>query len=145
VAEGEVFNQEHRHTSLIATLREHWALGEPLTGRDAAARTFAHAFTLNTPRDPGTWPVHDPRPVPAYIKNALGLGKSLSLLGKAAFEGIRGYAEAHNIEIEGLPADPNAEIPPEQALHIIHNFLAIQFPLLVPPAPPAVPPDSAHR
>ena len=52
VAEGEVFNQEHRHTSLIATLREQWDLGDPFTGRDAAARTFSHVFTLNTPRDP---------------------------------------------------------------------------------------------
>ena len=38
-------------------------------------------------------------------------------------------------EWRGLPADPKAEIPPEQALHIIHNFLAIQFPLLHPTAP----------
>jgi phospholipase C len=29
VAEGEVFNDEHRHTSLIATLREQWDLGDP--------------------------------------------------------------------------------------------------------------------
>jgi phospholipase C len=142
VAEGEVFNQEHRHSSLIATLREHWALGEPLTGRDAAAATFSHAFTLDNPRDPGTWPVADPRPVPAYIEDALGLGKSLSLLGKAVFEGIRGYAEANNIEIQGLPADPNAEIPPEQALNIIHNFLAIQFPLLAPTTPTQGAPSS---
>ncbi len=48
VAEGEVFNEEHRHTSLIATLREQWALGDPLTGRDAAARTFTHTLTLDT-------------------------------------------------------------------------------------------------
>jgi hypothetical protein len=39
-----------------------------------------------------------------------------------------------------LPVDPEAEIPPEQALPVIHNFLAIQFPLLhrslpVPPQP----------
>jgi len=49
VAEGEVFNEEHRHTSLIAMLREQWALGDPLTACDAAARTFSHAFTLDTP------------------------------------------------------------------------------------------------
>jgi hypothetical protein len=48
--------------------------------------------------------------------------------------GIRAYAEQHNIQIEGLPDDPNARVPPEQALHIIHNFLAIQFPLLHPTA-----------
>jgi phospholipase C len=135
VAEGEVLNQEHRHTSLIATLREQWALGDPLTARDAAARTFSHAFTLDTPRDPRTWPVADPRPVPPYIQDALALGQSLSTLGKAVFNGIRAYAEQHNIQIEGLPKDPGAEIPPEQALHIIHNFLAIQFPLLHPAAP----------
>jgi phospholipase C len=135
VAEGEVFNQEHRHTSLIATLREQWALGDPLTARDAAARTFSHAFTLDTPRDPGTWPVADPRPVPGYVQEALALGQTLSTLGKATFNGIRAYAEQHHIQIDGLPADPKAEIPPEQALHIIHNFLAIQFPLLHPAVP----------
>jgi phospholipase C len=125
-----VFNQEHRHTSLIATLREQWTLGDPLTARDAAARTFTHAFTLDAPRDPDTWPVADARPVPEYIQDALGLGQALSTLGQAVFNGIRAYAEQHHIRIEGLPADPGAEIPPEQALHIIHSFLAIQFPLL---------------
>ncbi len=135
VAEGEVFNQEHRHTSLIATLREQWDLGDPLTGRDAAAQTFSHAFTLNTPRDPATWPTADPRPVPQYIQDALGLGQVLSAIGKTGYNGIRAYAEQHNIKIEGLPDDPNAEIPPDQALHIIHNFLAIQFPLLHPATP----------
>jgi phospholipase C len=114
VAEGEVFNTEHRHTSLIATLREQWGLGDPFTGRDAAARTFSHAFTLDTPRDPGTWPVAYPRPVPQYIQDALALGQTLSTLGKAAFNGIRAYAEQHNIQIEGLPADPKAEIPPSR-------------------------------
>jgi phospholipase C len=139
VAEGEVFNAEHRHTSLIATLRERWGLGEPFTARDAAARTFSDAFTLDTPRDPGSWPVPVPRPVPAYIQDALALGQTLSTLGKAAFNGIRAYAEQNHIEIVGLPADPKAEIPPEQALPIIHNFLAIQFPLLHRPLP--VPPQ----
>jgi hypothetical protein len=43
---------------------------------------------------------------------------------------------------ERLPADPKAAIPPEQALHIIHNFLAIQFPLLHP-SPPVVPPQQS--
>ena len=64
VAEGEVFNEEYRHTSLIATLREQWALGDPFTARDAAARTFSNVFTLDTPRDPKTWPDPKARPVP---------------------------------------------------------------------------------
>lgn len=87
------------------------------------------------PRDPGTWPVADARPVPDYIQDALALGQTLSTLGKAAFNGIRAYAERNDIKIDGLPADPDAEVPPDQALHIIHNFLAIQFPLLHPAAP----------
>ncbi|WP_405623630.1 alkaline phosphatase family protein [Streptomyces sp. NBC_00076] len=135
VADGQVFNEEHRHTSLIATLREQWALGEPLTARDAAARTFSHAFTLDSPRDPDTWPPADPLPVPQYIEDALIVGKSLSTLGKAAFEGIRGFADHHGIQITGLPEDVNVEIPPEQALQIIRDFLAIHFPRLAPSAP----------
>jgi len=98
-------------------------------------RTFTHVFTLDTPRDPRTWPWPDPRPVPPYIEDALGLGQTISAIGTTVFTGIRAYAEQHNIQIEGLPADPEAEIPPEQALHIIHNFLALQFPLLHPAAP----------
>jgi hypothetical protein len=51
--------------------------------------------------------------VPQYIQDALGLGQALSTLGKAVFNGIRAYAE-QNIQIEGLPADPKAEIPPSR-------------------------------
>ncbi|GGR89282.1 phosphoesterase [Streptomyces nojiriensis] len=133
VAAGAVFNEEHRHTSLIATLREQWDLGAPFTARDAAARTVTHAFALETPRDPHTWPSPAPRPVPQYVEDALLLGRTLSTLGKAAFEGIRGFADHHNIRIEGLPDDPKAEVPPEQALQIMRDFLAIHFPRLVPP------------
>lgn len=134
VAEGQVFNEEHRHTSLIATLRERWDLGAPFTARDAVARTISHVFTLDTPRDPGTWPVPTPRPVPQYVVDALLVGKSLSTLGRAAFDGIRSFAEHHDLRIEGLPADPSAEVPPAQALQIMRDFLAIHFPRLVPPA-----------
>src|SRR5262249_32191912 len=48
VAQGAVFNDEYRHTSLIATLRKVWNLGEPFTQRDASARTFEDLFTLDT-------------------------------------------------------------------------------------------------
>ncbi|MGC1282446.1 MAG: hypothetical protein WA895_05875 [Streptosporangiaceae bacterium] len=80
------------------------------------------------------------------LQDALGLGRALSTLGKAAFNGIHAYAEQNNIKIEGLPADPQAEIPPAQALHVIHNFLAIQFPLLHPANPGLAPrPDPDVR
>ena len=115
MAEGEVFNQEHRHTSLIATLREQWNLGDPFTARDAAARTFSHAFTLDTP---GTRYVAGAGTAPGapFIEDALALGKILSTLGKT-LQGIRGYAEQNNIEIEGLPKDPKADPPQTSTAH----------------------------
>ena len=73
--------------------------------------------------------------MPQYIQDALALGKSLSTLGAAAFRGIRAYAEQNNITIQGLPEDPNAPVPPEQALHVLHNFFAVFFPQLHPTAP----------
>ena len=39
VDEGIVINDEHRHTSMIATLRKVWGLGDAFTARDAAAAT----------------------------------------------------------------------------------------------------------
>jgi len=135
VAEGDVFNEEHRHTSLIATLREQWNLGDPFTGRDAAARSFSHAFTLDTPRDPKTWPELQPRPVPQFTMDVLALGQTiLSVLGATLLDGIRGYAEQNNIEVEGLPKDPDAEVPPDQILNILRSVLAMFFPLLAPKA-----------
>jgi phospholipase C len=135
VAEGEVFSQEHRHTSLIATLREQWNLGDPLTARDAAARTFSHAFTLDVPRDPATWPVPEPRPVPPFTEDAATLGTSVSTLGRTLFQGIREYAGHYHLQIEGLPADPAAEVPAEQLLPVLRNFLATVFPQLAVTTP----------
>ncbi len=44
IESGSVYNDEYRHTSLIATLRKMWGLGESLTQRDALARTFDQVF-----------------------------------------------------------------------------------------------------
>jgi phospholipase C len=132
VAEGDVFNDEHRHTSLTATLREQWKLGEPFTGRDAAARTFSHAFTLDTPRDPKSWPVPQPRPVPEFQEDLTALGQVVSQLGKTLLDGLREYAEQNNIKLEGLPEDPKADIPPNQVLTVLRSALAVFFPLLAP-------------
>ena len=130
VAEGEVFNEEYRHTSLIATLREQWGLGDPFTARDAAARTFSNVFALDTPRDPTAWPTPTPRPVPTFTQDTAGLGAVLSVVGKNLLDGIRGYAAAHNLEIDGLPTDPKADIPPEQVVGVLRAFLGSFFPLL---------------
>lgn len=132
VAEGKVFNQEHRHTSLIATLREQWNLGDAFTARDAAARTFSHVFTLETPRDPRSWPVPTPRPVPAFHEDDIALGKVLSKLGKTALDGIRQHAQENDIKLDGLPDDPTADIPPEQIVTVLRSAAAMYFPRLAP-------------
>jgi phospholipase C len=61
--ERTVVNEEYRNTSVIATLRERWSLGSPLTGRDAVARGIAPVLSLGVPRDPADWPDVVPRPV----------------------------------------------------------------------------------
>src|SRR5262249_8618144 len=64
VDSGSVYNDEYRHTSLIATLRKTWGLGDALTQRDASARTFEHVFSRTTPRSPDAWTTVAARPVP---------------------------------------------------------------------------------
>ena len=65
IDEGTVINDEYRHTSLLATLRKGWDLGDPFSERDAAAPTFDHLLARETPRDRGLPDVH-PRPVPEW-------------------------------------------------------------------------------
>src|SRR5262249_57224592 len=78
VEQGAVFNDEYRHTSLIATLRKAWNLGDPFTQRDASARTFEGLFTLEQPRNPETWATPAALPVPAYHLDEEALRQALS-------------------------------------------------------------------
>jgi hypothetical protein len=70
--------------------------------------------------------------VPQFTVDALALGQVVSVLGKTLLDGIRGYATQNNIKIDGMPTDPNAEIPPQHVLNVMRNFLATFFPLLDP-------------
>jgi phospholipase C len=132
VPDGSVFNEEHRHTSLIATLREQWNLGEAFTGRDAVARTFSDVFTLESPRDPGTWPTPAPRPVPKFTEDALALGTVVSKLGQDLLNMVRSYAQQHGVKIDGIPDDPDQEIAPENVISVLQNSMALIFPRLAP-------------
>jgi phospholipase C len=131
VAEGGVFNDEYRHTSLIATLRQQWDLGDPFTARDAAARPFAGVLTLATPRDPDTWPEPTPRSVPDFAGDEAGLGAVLSAIGKDLLVGIHTFADEQHMEIDGLPADPDAQLPADQLIPILRRFVGAFFPQLV--------------
>src|SRR5215467_11174852 len=78
VESGAVYNDEYRHTSLIATLRKTWGLGEAFSQRDASARTFDHLFSLDAPRDPTSWATPVARPVPEWTMDDEVVGQALS-------------------------------------------------------------------
>src|SRR4029077_8130523 len=101
VEPGSVYNEEYRHTSLIATLRKIWGLGEAFTQRDASARTFDHLLSRDTPRDPEDWATHSALPVPEWSMDLEVVGQALSGLGKAAAPAL--IAKAREL---GIPLPP---------------------------------------
>ena len=130
VEPGSVYNDEYRHTSLIATLRTAWGLGEPLTRRDASARTFDHVFSRTSPRHPESWAKVEPHPVPAWTLDNEVVGHGLSVLGKGM--GASLIAKARELEI-ALPAeldDPDTKLPPGLIVRFLRSVAGHFFPLL---------------
>jgi phospholipase C len=106
VDEGIVINDEYRHTSMIATMRKVWDLGDAFTARDAAARTFDHVLSRETPRDPARWPDGHARPVPAYHMDDELMSKALTALGQALGGGMIEHAKQAGIAIPPELSDP---------------------------------------
>ena len=77
-----VITGAYRNTSLIATLRDRWQLGAPLTARDASAPSIAPVLTRSTPRAQEDWPEVTPRPVPQLAGTLVPLDKPLPPLGQ---------------------------------------------------------------
>src|SRR4249920_2270003 len=75
VEPGSVYNEEYRHTSLIATLRKVWGLGDALTQRDASARTFEHVFSREVARDPDAWATIEALPVADWAMDPQVVGR----------------------------------------------------------------------
>ena len=132
VDEGIVVNDEYRHTSMIATLRKVWALGDAFTDRDAAARPFDHLLSRETPRDPANWPDVQPLPVPAYQMDEALMSKALSTLGHAMGGGLLEHAKQAGITIPPELTDPNHPPTPTQIVDFIFGIAANYFPRLVP-------------
>jgi phospholipase C len=108
VEPGSVYNEEYRHTSLIATLRKAWGLGDAFTQRHAAARRFDHVFSLATPRDPQTGATLPTRPVPEWTMDLKVVGQALSTLGKGLAPAL--IAKAKELGVS-LPAEPPSREP----------------------------------
>ena len=132
VQEGTVINDEYRHTSLLATLRKVWDLGDAFTDRDAAARTFDHLLSRDTPRDPATWPDFQPRPVPEWQLTKVQLGEVLSTLGKALGPGLLEHAKQSGLPVPAELTDSDHPPTAKQLVDFIFEIAAEYFPRLVP-------------
>ena len=127
---GSVYNEEYRHTSLIATLRKAWGLGDAFTQRDAAARTFDHVFSLATPRDPQTWATLTPRPVPEWTMDLEVVGQALSTLGKGVAPALIAKAKELGVALPAELTEPGADLPPGQIIGVLRQVAGHFFPLL---------------
>ena len=130
VEEGIVVNEEHRHTSMLATLRRAWDLGDAFTERDAAAAPFDHLLSRESPRDPASWPDVEPLPVPEFHMNLVQMGRALSTLGKTAGGGMLEHAKEAGLRIPPELADPDNPPTPEQFIAGVREIAAQVFPRL---------------
>jgi phospholipase C len=123
-----VFTDEYRHTSLMATLRATWNLGEPFTAREAAARTFGHLLSLETPRAPETWPDVEPLPVAPFQAERVNSLRALGTLGCHICHGLY----EHALHDEDLPDPPTSdpEVSPALAIDFAVHLGARLFPRL---------------
>ncbi len=119
VEPGSVYNGEHRHTSMIATLRKLWDLGEAFTERDASAATFDYVFSRTSPRGPEAWAPQAAHPVPAAQVDFEAADTTLSNLGKAALPGILAQAKTRGITLPPEVDDPNFHLTTSLAFDVI--------------------------
>jgi phospholipase C len=128
IPERTVLTEEHRATSLIATMRERWNLGEPLTARDASARSFARVNSLTKPRPQEEWPEVLARPVPKGPASVIPLNAPLGILAKAVFAGVLALGRGMGAAVPEIA--PEEPISGAQAIEISHEVLGKLFPAL---------------
>ena len=133
VESGSVYNEEYRHTSLIATLRKVWQIGDAFTQRDASARTFDHVLSLDTPRDPTTWATVTARPVPEWTMDLEVVGKALSTLGKGMGPALIEKAREMGVQLPDELNAPGAALTPSQVVPLLRDISTHFFPLLKQP------------
>lgn len=132
VAQGEVFNEEHRHTSMLATLRKLWNLGEAFTERDKSAKPIDYVFTLDTPRDPDTWSTPEALPLKEEHIDWQTLKRELGGLGQAALPGLLQLAKAKGIQLPAAAEEPGFELTPDLAWDVVTLAMAHYFTALGP-------------
>jgi phospholipase C len=133
VESGSVYNDEHRHTSMIATVRKLWSLGDPLTDRDAAAKTFDYVFSRETPREPSEWTDPVPLPVKEYHVDWKHTNHSLSTLGKAITPSIISGLKEHGVALPPEVDSPDFALSPQMVWAMVQVLSWHLFPTLAPP------------
>jgi phospholipase C len=126
IPQRTVVNEEYRHTSVIRTLRERWALGAPLTARDAVARDLGPVLSLSTPRQPDEWPDVAPRSVPAFDVALLPPSQPLSVLGKGLLHSVLEFEKALGAKVPTIP--PDDDLTGAQAVAIMRESAFSLFP-----------------
>jgi phospholipase C len=130
IAPDSVYNEEYRHTSLTATLRKSWGLGEAFTQRDASARTFEHVFSLDTPRHTDIWATVTARPVPDWTMDPEVVGQALSTLGKGIAPALIAKAQKLGLPLPAELDNPAADLPPRRIIGFLRQIAGHFFPLL---------------
>lgn len=121
-----VVNEEYHHTSVIRTLRERWALGGPLTARDASPRDIRPVLSLSAPRPPEQWPDVTPRPVPKFDVALLPPNQPLSVLGKGLLHGVLEFEKMLGAKVPTI--SPDADLTGAQGLAIMREGSFNLFP-----------------
>jgi phospholipase C len=128
VPAGTVCTDEYRHTSMLATLRSVWNLGEPFTARDAAAPSFEKLLSLQTPRLPETWPNVEPLAVPHYVPEREQTVRALGTLGRHLCHGL--YEHARHDKDLPEPPDSDPRVSPALAIAFAEHLGSRLFPRL---------------
>jgi phospholipase C len=128
VPEQTVCTDEYRHTSLLATLRRVWDLGEPFTARDAAAPSFERVLSLEVPRSPETWPDADPLPVPPFQAERVDALQALGTLGRHLCHGLYEHAR-HDKDLPD-PPESDPKVSPALAIDFAVRLGSRLFPQL---------------
>ena len=124
--ERTVVTDTFRATSLLATMRERFDLGPPLTARDADAPSFANIFTLTSPRAQEDWPQVAPRPVPEMRETFAPLDAPLGLLGTSLLHAVVAFAQGLGKTTPDIK--PDETITGADAIALGHEALGDVFP-----------------
>ena len=131
VESGSVYNAEHRHTSLLATLNKVWGIGT-FTERDKSASPIDYVFSRETPRGPQEWNVPQAQPVPQSQLDWEAADKTLSNLGKAALPGLIATAKKKGMALPPEVDDPDFHLTPWLAYDVLTYVCAHIWPELGP-------------